>query len=50
MKVLLVFDAQFVGREEKIVFVEKLENKAIEQEFIKWLGFYDDNCTYKVIF
>lgn len=50
MEVLLIFDAQFVGREEKIVFIEKLENKAIEQAFIEWLGFYDDNCSYKVIF
>ena len=49
MKIKLIFDSQFCGHDETIVFVEKLGENTIENLFIQWLGFYDTNCSYEYL-
>ena len=48
MKIKLIFDAQFVGREEVIVDVpDNISDEEIKELFPKYIGIeYDENCSW----
>lgn len=51
MKIKLIFDAQFVGREEVIVDVpENISDEEIKELFPRYIGIeYDENCSWEMI-
>ena len=51
MRLRLIFDAQFCGREEKIVDVdESITEDEIKLLFQKYFGIsYDDNCYWEKV-
>jgi hypothetical protein len=50
MKIKLIFNAQFVGKIEKIVFVDSFNENDLEKLFFKYIGvFYDENCAYEIM-
>ena len=50
MKIKLIFDAQFVGREETVVDVpDNIPDEEIKKLFYSYLGVqFDENCHWEI--
>jgi hypothetical protein len=50
MKVKLIFDAQFIGKIEKVITVDSFTEKDCNKLFFKYIGVvYDENCSYEIL-